>query len=69
LRKLTYVIMWTRHNSPPPPRPRTPIARAIPRWHQLTPQLQDHLLIQLTTLLLQHVHAAPRGTEVDDDNP
>jgi hypothetical protein len=35
----------------------------------LTPQLQTRLLIQLTTLLFQHVgHAAPRGTEVDDDN-
>jgi len=46
-----------------------PLAHAIPRWHELTPQLQTHLLIQLTTLLLQHVgHAAPRGTEAVDDN-
>jgi hypothetical protein len=60
--------MWTRHRSPPPFRPSTPLARAIPRWHELTPQLQSDLLIQLTTLLLPHVgHAAPRGTEVDDD--
>jgi hypothetical protein len=35
----------------------------------LTPQLQANLLVQLTTLLFKHVgHAAPRGTEVDDDN-
>jgi hypothetical protein len=61
--------MWTRHKSPPPPRPITPLAHAIPRWHELRPQLQTDLLIQLTTLLLQHVgHAAPRGTEGDDDH-
>jgi hypothetical protein len=35
----------------------------------LTPELQTNLLIQLTNLLLHHVgHAAPRGTEVDDDH-
>jgi hypothetical protein len=35
----------------------------------LTPQLQTNLLTQLIQLLLQNVgHAAPRGTEVDDDN-
>jgi hypothetical protein len=35
----------------------------------LTPQLQTNLLIQLTTLLFQHLgHVAPRETEVDDDN-
>lgn len=61
--------MWARHRSPPPPRPGTPLAHAIPRWHELTPPLQTKVLIQLTTLLLQHVgHAAPRGTEVGDDN-
>jgi hypothetical protein len=54
-----------RGQSPPPPL----LCQAIPRWQELTPQLQSNLLTQLTLLLLQHLgHAVPGGTEVDDDN-
>jgi hypothetical protein len=61
--------MRTPPDSPPPPTPLPPLCQTTPRWQELAPQLQTNLLIQLTTLLLQHVgHAAPRGTEVDDDN-
>ena len=61
--------MYNRHWSPPPPRPIRLLARAIPRWHELTPELQTNLLLQLTDLLLHHVgHAARSGTEVDDDH-
>ena len=67
-RKCTDVLLWNRHRSPPPSRPGTPLVQAIPRWHELTPQIQANLLVQLTTLLLRHVgHTAPRGMEVDDD--
>src|SRR5207253_2645878 len=51
----------------PPHTTSPPLAQAIPRWHELTQQLQNHVLSQLTTLLLQHLgHTAPRGTEVDE---
>jgi hypothetical protein len=53
----------------PPPRTTPPLVQAIPRWQELAPQLQSHVLSQLTSLLLQHLgHAAPHGTEVDDDH-
>jgi hypothetical protein len=66
---MTHVIMWTPLRSPPPPTPITPLSQTIPRWHELAPQLQTHLLIHLTALLLQHLrHADPLGTEADDDN-
>ena len=53
----------------PPRTTHPPLCQAIPRWQELTLQLQTDLLTQLTRLLQQHLgHAAPRGTEVDDDN-
>jgi len=55
--------------APPPRTMPTPLCQAIPRWQELTPQLQASLLIQLTRLLQHHVgHVAPRESEVDDDN-
>ena len=65
---ITNVTARTSASSPPPATPRPLLDQAIPRWQELTPQLQTNLLIQLSTLLLQHIgHAAPCGTEVDDD--
>jgi hypothetical protein len=56
--------------TPASPPPRTTLCPAIPRWQELTPELRANLLIQLTRLLYSHVgHAAPCGTEVDDDKP
>jgi len=47
----------------------TPLCQAIPRWHELTPQLQASLLMQLTRLLQHHLAPrAPRAAEVSDDH-
>jgi len=46
-----------------------PSCQAIPRWHDLTPQLQASLLMQLTRLLQYHLGPlAPRAAEVGDDH-
>jgi hypothetical protein len=55
--------------SPPPSPSSARIRQAIPRWQELTVELQTNLLAHLTRLLQQHlVQAAPGGTEVADDN-
>jgi hypothetical protein len=42
----------------------------MPRWQELTPQLQTDLLTLLTRLLQQHLgRAAASGREAADDNP